>query len=255
MTMTFLSILARVAPALLCVHVCFANYALNTTCSAPAAQGGKGYCGPSFCDISASILPTCVFTTQTYNYPTMVQTIPSKVCTQSTDPRCTSAALAALMLGQGIKAAYCNDAFLVIHSDGSTGFPSYLSSIKNPPASVSSDGTACVTRTSSPGYSVIKIPLYPTLLSTSDPTINNVNTNSFPNGGADGNAAYMSTSTTNTAATYGLPTRGAIGITIAGQDIFPIFNNMATLAPEKCEVDTCNEVIITSNSNSTLTCS
>ena len=255
MTKTFLPIEARVALALISVHLCSANYAMNTTCSAPAAQGGKGYCGPSFCDTSASILPACVFTTQTYNYPTLVQKIPSKVCTQSTDPRCTSAALAALILGQGIKAAYCNDAFLVIYSDGSTGFSSYLSSIKNPPASVSSDGTSCVTRTSSFGYSVIKIPLYPTLLSTSDPTINNVNTNSFPNGGADGNAAYMSTSTTNTAATYGLPTRGAIGITIAGQDIFPIFNNMATLATQKCEVDTCNEVKRILNSNISLTCS
>ena len=36
---------------------------------------------------------------------------------------------------------------------------------------------------------------------------------------------------------------GAVGITIAGEEIFPAFNNLATLAPQKCEVDSCNQVI------------
>ena len=35
---------------------------------------------------------------------------------------------------------------------------------------------------------------------------------------------------------------GSIGITIGGQEIFPVFNNLAYLAPQKCEVDTCNQV-------------
>ena len=35
---------------------------------------------------------------------------------------------------------------------------------------------------------------------------------------------------------------GAIAVSIAGQEIFPVFNNLAALAPQKCEVDTCNQV-------------
>ena len=244
-------------------------YPLNTTCSPPNSQGGKGYCGPSFCDAITNTANTCIFTSKSYAYPTIISQIKSKTCIQSTDPRCTSKALAALMKGQGIKAAYCNDAFLVIHSDGTTGFTNYLTSIRNPPASISSDGTACVTRVTNPSYLSVKIPLYPTLLSTSDPSTNNVNTKSYPNGGGDGDGAYMSTVTPNTGATYGLPTRGiiinligtlkfqsvsrltfphikynagAIGVTVGGEEIYPVFNNLAYLAPQKCEVDTCNQV-------------
>ena len=191
-----------------CIHVCSADFSLNATCSPPVSQGGKGYCGPSFCDSVVNLKPTCIFGSQTYNYADIIQRIPSKTCIQSTDPRCTSAALTALMKGQGIKAAYCNDEFLVIHSDGTTSFSDTLKSVKNPPASISSDGTACVTRSTNPSYLTVKIPLNPRLLVTSDPLINNVNSKSFPNGAGDAAGAYMSTSTMNTAATYGLPTRG-----------------------------------------------
>jgi hypothetical protein len=185
------------------------NYALNQTCSPPTSFGGKGYCGPSFCDSTASKLPGCVFkSTKVWDYPSMISKLQTKTCTQSTDARCTSAALKALMVGQGIKAAYCNDAFLVIQTDASSGFPNYLDSIKNPPASTSSDGTPCVTRYVNQDFMTLKIPLYPTMLSTSDPLVNNVNPNSFPNGGANADAAYMSTSVKGTGATMGLPTRG-----------------------------------------------
>ena len=260
--------------------ICTTTYALNYTCSPPASQGGRGYCGPSFCENSASLAKDCIFTSKIIDYQSSISKLASKSCVQSTDARCSSAALRAVIVGGGIKAAYCNDAFLVIVSDGTPGFSTNLESIKNPPGAVSSDGSACVTRTVNPSYHVAKIPLYPTLLSTSDKNINNVNTNSYPAGPGDANGAYMSSTIKNTAATYGLPTRGddllcyccifrstgsaeliiftiaftamnkfisshnlgAIGISVAGQEIFPVFNNLATLAPQKCEVDTCNEV-------------
>ena len=196
------------AICLLCVHVSTAAYSLNTTCSPPISQGGTGYCGPSFCDTVVNTVAGCIFTNNNYNYATMMSQLPSKTCTQSTDPRCSSAALSALMKGQGIKAAFCNDQFLVIHSDGTPGFSTYLDSIKNPPGAVASDGTTCVTRFTNPSYTFVKIPLYPTLLSTADALVNNINLNSFPNGPGDKPAAYMSTIVPNTAATYGLPTRG-----------------------------------------------
>jgi hypothetical protein len=188
-----------------------AGYALNQTCSPPTSLGGKGYCGPDFCDSTASKLPGCVFkSTQVWDYPSLISRIQTKTCKQSTDARCTSAALKALMVGQGIKAAYCNDAFLVIQTDASSGFPNYLGSIKNPPASTSSDGTSCVTRYVNQDFMTLKIPLYPEMLSTSDPLVNNVNPKAFPNGGANADAAYMSTSVKGTGATMGLPTRGKI---------------------------------------------
>ena len=185
-------------------------YPLNQTCSPPPSQGGTGYCGPAFCANAASTLPPCIFTsTKTFNYPLIVSGTKAKTCTQSTDPRCSSAALAKLMFGQGIKAAFCNDQFLVILSDGTTGFPSYLGSVMFPPAATSSNGTKCVTRYKNPGFGTAKIPLYPVLLDTSDLTINNVNKKSFPNGPSiDDNAAYMTVSANHGGATYGLPTRG-----------------------------------------------
>ena len=132
-----------------------------------------------------------------YNYASMISALSSKTCTQSTDPRCTSAALKALIKGEGIKAAYCNDAFLVLHTDGTTAYSNYLSSIKNR-----------VTKDTNSSCAIVKIPLVSTLLTTADPAINNINIRSFPGGGTDGIAAHMSTATPNNAATYGLPTRG-----------------------------------------------
>ena len=191
------------------IGTCSAYYPLNMTCSPPVSLGGNGSGGSSYCDTSTTTLPPCLFTNTVYNYPDMIARLPSTTCMQPVDPRCTSAALSALIIGNGIKAAYCNDAFLVIHTDETTGYNNYLGSIKNPPASTSSNGTRCVTRYVNPVYGITKIPLYPVMLSTSDPSINNVNTNSFPNGGGDIDGSYMSTTVKGTGATYGLPSRGS----------------------------------------------
>jgi hypothetical protein len=185
------------------------NYSLNQTCSPPTSRGGKGYCGPSFCESITNTLPGCIFKSAiAWDYPNLVSKLQTKTCVQSTDARCTSAALKALMVGPGIKAAYCNDAFLVLQTDLSSGFGNYLDSIRNPPASISSDGTPCVTRFINQDFVAVKIPLFPTLLSTSDPLVNNVNLNAFPNGAGNSDGAYMSTSVPGTGATMGLPTRG-----------------------------------------------
>ena len=54
------------------------------------------------------------------------------------------------MLNSGIKAAYCNDEFLVVHSDGQPGHPTTLDAIQRPPGSVQSSASGytsqCVTR-------------------------------------------------------------------------------------------------------------
>ena len=192
-----------VALMILNINTCVAEYPLNQTCSRPQSQGGNGYCGPSFCDSINNKLPGCTFTQVKHDYPALISKMGTKTCTQSTDPRCTSAALKAVVFGNGIKAAYCNDAFLVILSDGTPGFPSYLGSIKNPPGSFFANGTLCVTRHADPSYLISKIPLSPTLLSTSDKT-NNLNTKAFPNGVGEGDAAWMGLKGVE----YPMPSRG-----------------------------------------------
>ena len=37
--------------------------------------------------------------------------------------------------------------------------------------------------------------------------------------------------------------RGPVAITVTGQEIFPVYNNVGYLAPQKCEIDTCNQHI------------
>jgi hypothetical protein len=79
-----------------------------------------------------------------------------------------------------------------------------------------------------------KIPLYPTALSTA------TNVNNVPGGFlgvGDVVGGYLSDNNN----IYGMPTRGAMGVSIGGQDIYPVWNNRATATPQWCEVDTCNE--------------
>jgi hypothetical protein len=117
------------------------SYPLNQTCSPPVGQGGVGYCGPSFCQNIPNIERTCVFSDRTYpSYTSQVASTRSKTCTQSTDARCQSSYLKGLMVGEGVKAAYCNDAFLVISADGSPGFADTLATIRNPPGSTDTTG-------------------------------------------------------------------------------------------------------------------
>lgn len=199
------SVIASIAVNIVYLAASYALYPLNQTCSPPVSQGGTGYCGPPSCSKIISSIKSCTFQSSPRNYPALVASIQGKTCTQSSDPRCTSAALKALIVSTGIKAAYCNDQYLVIHSDMSPGFQEHLSSIATPPGGFNADGTACVTRSTTLVFDTYKIPLNPTLLITSDPAINNINKRAFPNGvtfNADG--TYMSGKT----GVYGLPTKG-----------------------------------------------
>jgi hypothetical protein len=124
---------------------------------------------------------------------------------------------------------------LIVLSDGTPGFATNMMDTPNPPKA---QENTCVTRyANTGGVSTFKIPLNPVPLDTADPAINNLNTKAFPDGAADADSGYMSSAF----GTYPLPTRGAVGYTVAGQEIFPIYNNRAVLTPEVCEVDSCNE--------------
>ena len=111
-----------------------------------------------------------------------------------------------------------------------------------PGGTIAANGSACRTRSASTGgllatYQIVKIPLYPSLLPTADPS-NNVNSVVFPAGAANGNGGYI---TSPAGTPIGLPIAGQVGFTLTTQQIFPMFNNRGSYTPENCEVDACNE--------------
>ena len=182
--------------------------AMNQTCSAPYSDGGLGYCGPAFCDKVRSELPSCELERTVHNYPLIISELDSKICKQSRDDRCTSKTLKSMMIGTGVKAAYCNDKFLVIHTDTSSGLTNYLENIPIPPESVSTvDGTECSVRTLHSAFSTVKIPLFPTMLETSDPAINNVGSDVFK---VEGGYKQFDVAK-GSSVTMGLPIEGIIG--------------------------------------------
>ena len=81
-----------------------------------------------------------------------------------------------------------------------------------------------------------KFKLCPTLLDTSLPTNNLA---AFPSGPVDSPTGYLSNA--QLGVVYGLPSGGAVGTSISGQQVFPTFNNRAQYTPENCEVDRCNQ--------------
>ena len=185
------------------------GYAMNYTCSPPPFAGGTGNCGPSFCALGETTAPGCDFgPSEDWDYPGIIGNINTIQCTQSTDPRCSTGAIHALVVGAGIKAAYCNDFYLVIHTDTTSGFPNYLDSIMSPPDSTSFDGTQCVTRSSTDDFRTFKIPLNPEMLSTSDPSANNINSKAFPNGGANTHGGHIRMQSDGNVIPIGLPAKG-----------------------------------------------
>jgi len=90
-----------------------------------------------------------------------------------------------------------------------------------------------------------KIPLYPSLLPTANYS-NNLNTVAFP-GGADTTATDDACKTNGNcympADAFGIyrgfNPYGALGVTIEGSDIFPIYNNVNALDVAQCNQDKC----------------
>lgn len=129
-------------------------------------------------------------------------------------------------IGNGIKAVYCTDQFLIIHSDNTPNHADTLSLIPRPPGDSSSGsnyGSQCVTRARQTQFLSFKIPLNPVALSTSD-TTNNVN-------------AFL---TNSKLSNVPLPKSGPVGVTVTGLPIFPAYNDQGALTWSQCEMDACN---------------
>ena len=232
------------------------GYPLDLTCGAPGSAYpfcGVGAMNPGLCYKIKSTAPPCIVASKAKDYSSLVAAVPCKTCTQSTAAKCTAEALKVFV--GGVKAAYCNDQWLVIMSDGAPTWSTNLFEIPNPPGSTQiangtfANGTQwagtnyfigdkCVTRYTNPSWFTYAIPLSYTLLPTAS-SLNNINSLAYPGGAGD--TGYLSGMANGASVTYGLPTRGAIGTTISGQEIYPVFNNRAGYTPEFCEVDSCNE--------------
>lgn len=147
-------------------------------------------CAAYFCNMSTTITDAYLThscdktTTASINYVTSVAAVKKKTCVQSTNARCTTAALTALFGAfPGVFAAYCTDSFLVYLSSGKSRTQSYnLENIPFPPGGTDSTG-ACRTRsaTITDEFTEAGIPLVTVALPTAAYT-NNKNTNVWPLG-------------------------------------------------------------------------
>ena len=192
-------------------------------------------------------------------------TIASRTCTVSSDARCTTAALTAVFGHYpGILAAYCNDAYIVVHSSGLAAHPTSLGSIYTPPGGGTCLSGAvtcgyldqCVTRDYASAYAVYKIPLAPTLLGTASGTVNNAQyTYTIPQSTTNAGTLDVNNLLYYNGLTS-MPTRGPVAVSVSGQNMFPMaractmfcrtrlshaaqMNNNGGLTFPSCETDMC----------------
>ena len=214
------------------------------TCSPPGNLGGKGYCGPSYCDdakkwscTGSGKCAVCEYESgfnqmgypydqsSPYDYQATLDAIGSYDCKPTQDHRCTSEYLSSIIKSPGIKAAYCNDLFLVIHTDMTGGYPTHLSDIPVPPGGgenhdvtyQSLTGIMCQTGEESmyEEYGRYKFPLETTLLDTATYR-NNVNREAFPAGPTRQAAGGYMSWKVGLGHDYGFATRGPTGLTVTG---------------------------------------
>ena len=213
-------------------------------------------CGPSYCvRASNTEAPNNKANVTDADLARQLLTLATKSCTISTDARCTKEGLTALFGAYpGVKAAcvptrcggryalrslspraaarYCNDAWLVIHSNNLPNHPVFLQAIQTPPGD--GDGgqysTQGVTRSYSLQWYAFKVPLTPQLLPTATAALNNAGGIGF----AAGDDLYTTNSLTR------MPTSGPASYTLSGMPWFPNLNNAGGLTWPSCEVDECN---------------
>lgn len=150
-----------------------------------------------------------------------IKTLKCRQCTQaspSKHPICSSEALkGALQLPSAIQAAFCNDDFLVIHSQGQPNHKTNLDGVPHPPGGGDKPyGQDCVTRSFVMQSQTFKIPLTYSLL-------------------ADGRKNKVEGQLPD----VDLPMSGAIGVMINGMPIYPNEDNRGLTIQDACEADRC----------------
>lgn len=178
-----------------------------------ASCQGQASCSPAECAVNSE--SDCPFSLPTPDWQASMDLLSCKTCTPSTLRNCTTLAATLKVAGDHIKAAWCNDEFMVIAADGlpQHNADTYLQGVPLPPGG----DTVCRVRTAGSQLNVYKVPLNPTKLASG--------TNTVPN--AMPNVPEMVAA-------------GAIGVAIDGCPIFPNYNNRGQYAWVSCEVDKCN---------------
>jgi len=204
------------------------NLFTNNTCNSTGL-----FCGPPWCvRASNSACNDTNINITVIQMQTAVLATASRTCTVSSDPRCTSEALAKVFGGfPGVVAAYCNDEFIVIQSTVQPNSKStYLDFIPTPPGGGTNQSapyaSQCVTRGYSTSQYVFKIPLKPVLL----PTCSVTNNLAFFS-----NGVYSSYNLSN--GLNNMPVAGPSSYTVSGSPVFPIFNNNGVVSMTRCELD------------------
>jgi len=159
----------------------------------------------------------------------ILSTLGTQTCTQITTGQCSTASLTTIIKTVGgMKVAYCTNKYLVLMSSGAPNHLDGLKYIPHPPGSgTGAYSSSNVTRSWHQQLSVFKIPLFPVDLGVSSP-LNNM-------------AAFAGqTDPSAFTGMYGLPTSGAVGVTVTGSPIFPLFNNAGSISHVQCELDKCS---------------
>lgn len=197
-------------------------YPLDLACF--DAAGSPLSCSPSWCANTTTIvaavnIATCNLTASRNNYTALVSNQPCRVCTRSSDARCSSAALKATYSPfSSVFAAFCNDAYLVVYSSKAPAGTPNLDNVPNPPGGLqpgTNGSDNCVTRSGSvsPNWGTDHFPLQPTLL----PAAALGNNYGIYTGAANGQNGPLYNAQNGT--TYWLPASGRVGAVLSGQDL------------------------------------
>ncbi len=185
-----------------------------TFCAFSTKTCSAKHCSPSFCTFNNGVVCGASEMPRTdYELSDQIKSISCKQCNQSADPRCTTENLASIFgIGMtNVKAAYCNDAFLVVWSQGLPHHQPYVKDIPNPPGT-----NGCLLRSITKQSQTYKIPLKPKLLADGKKNV----LPSWPN--------------------HGIPMAGAIGVAKNGVPIYPSLDASDKDIWTACEADLCN---------------
>ena len=119
----------------------------NATVSHSTTECGDS-CSPAKCTMVTN--EGCSFKTETFDMKDQLEQLPCKVCTQSTDAKCTSSSIKAAFTTSQFEAIYCNDKYLVAWSTGAPAHTHGLAKNPRPPGGGGGSGgydTECVVRT------------------------------------------------------------------------------------------------------------
>lgn len=176
-------------------------------------------CSPTFCEKVTN--KACSFPDPGVNMAKEITSLGCRTCSQASPakhPICSSNALKSTFVSpSAVQAAFCNDDYLVIHTQGQPNHATYLQGVPRPPGG--GDGpyeSSCVTRSFVMQSQTFKIPLNYSLL-------------------ADG----MTNTVEGRLPTEDLPMSGATGVMINGVPIYPNEDNRGQTIQDSCEADRC----------------